>query len=147
MKVIDLFSQWQNSNNWARVEDSKHCHQCQNVYITGDIIFVFAAAAVDIKTGQYYCGQCGYKRLVNMNEKPAGMSIFVQQEHKTSEMELLPEHLQNRLVEACQIMDQIFIGLDKAYKEGKGISTAKAREQIKEAEEAGEEIPPAWRLN
>lgn len=147
MKVQDLFTQWQGSNNWAHVENSKECCKCRNIYITGDIVLVFDPTAADVKRGQFYCTACGFKRLAQNNEWPAGISIFIQQEHKGSEMELLPGNLQQRIVESCGIVDQLFKNIAAAYGEGKSVDTSKAKKQIEEAEAAGEDIPPAWRLN
>lgn len=147
MKVMDLFKAWQGSNNWARIEDSKECRKCRDVYMTGDVVLVFAPSILNLMASEYYCTACGFKRLTEKNEWPAGVSIFVQQEHKGSELELMPEYFQERLVEACAIVDQLFKNIEAVASEGKTVSTGNAREQLQKAEETGEKIPPSWRLN
>lgn len=133
MQVKQILSQWLEANNWEYVESSKSCSGCYAQFITGDITLLFDPEEA-IQRSAYLCEKCGYEAIVQGMKRPAGISVFIQKEHLTSDMGLMDESVRERIEKAFKAVDALILSLEQAAQAGQTVSVETARKQLEDAD-------------
>lgn len=128
-----MMREWADSNDFVFHDDTKACSVCGQVFISGDVVFVYRLARNALEQPDHQCAQCGYKTIVE-GRRPEGISVHILKEHLGCEVYELPNPLRLRIEEAFNIVDQIVRNIDRAGREGRIVTTFKARDFIKSRE-------------